>query len=158
MLKNLCCKAMLAIALVSSFSAYQANADCGSGLGYAVLYGYGGFNNNLYSRTIVGGSVPYFSMHPPVYYGQRYMRPYGVSPFASLPQLSANPAYAPEIYQVPVPAQTVQNPHPPVPGVVKSPAANKIVVAEPIKPLVIQNPYYTGDSLSGQAEVQFTSK
>ncbi len=38
---------------------------------------------------------PYFALHPPVYYGQRYTRPYGVSPFASGPMLQSNPGYAP---------------------------------------------------------------
>ena len=30
---------------------------------------------------------PYFSIHPPVYYGQRYSRPYGISPFPAMPQV-----------------------------------------------------------------------
>jgi len=32
---------------------------------------------------------PYFALNPPVYYGARYSRPYGISPFASPPVVSA---------------------------------------------------------------------
>lgn len=31
---------------------------------------------------------PYFSLNPPVYYGARHARPYGMSPFASPPMVS----------------------------------------------------------------------
>ncbi|MEE3367825.1 MAG: hypothetical protein VX346_00635 [Planctomycetota bacterium] len=44
-------------------------------------------NSLLYSRSLYSlGRLPlppYFALHPPVYYGIRYRRPYGVSPFAS---------------------------------------------------------------------------
>lgn len=36
---------------------------------------------------------PYFALNPPVYYGTRYARPYGVSPFASPPVVTAPPNY-----------------------------------------------------------------
>lgn len=36
---------------------------------------------------------PYFAVNPPVYYGARHVRPYGVSPFASLPQVKASSDY-----------------------------------------------------------------
>lgn len=36
---------------------------------------------------------PYFATNPPVYYGTRYARPYGLSPFASPPMLSAPASY-----------------------------------------------------------------
>lgn len=41
--------------------------------------------------TTYGNSLrtpPYFSLNPPVYYGARHARPYGVSPFASPPMVS----------------------------------------------------------------------
>lgn len=57
---------------------------------------------------------PYFAIYPPVYYGKRYARPYGESPYASFPLLGQVPGYAP------VPAEssgyvptTIQNPHAP---------------------------------------------
>ncbi|PAY18209.1 hypothetical protein CKO51_17585 [Rhodopirellula sp. SM50] len=36
---------------------------------------------------------PYFALNPPVYYGARHARPYGISPFASPPVVSAGPGY-----------------------------------------------------------------
>lgn len=45
---------------------------------------------------------PYFSVYPPVYYGRRYERPYGDSPFASYSTLSANSDYTVRPKQTPV--------------------------------------------------------
>ncbi len=39
---------------------------------------------------------PYFAVYPPVYYGERYARPYGESPFASWPLLTAGEDYRPK--------------------------------------------------------------
>ena len=36
---------------------------------------------------------PYFALNPPVYYGGRHARPYGISPFASPPMVSARENY-----------------------------------------------------------------
>ena len=36
---------------------------------------------------------PYFALNPPVYYGQRYYRPYGASPFASPPLVGGSANY-----------------------------------------------------------------
>lgn len=36
---------------------------------------------------------PYFSVNPPIYYGTRHYRPYGISPFATPPQVTAPPNY-----------------------------------------------------------------
>ncbi|WP_231602664.1 hypothetical protein [Neorhodopirellula pilleata] len=36
---------------------------------------------------------PYFSVNPPVYYGTRHYRPYGISPFAAPPQVTAPAGY-----------------------------------------------------------------
>lgn len=36
---------------------------------------------------------PYFALNPPVYYGTRHYRPYGVSPFASPPQVGVPATY-----------------------------------------------------------------
>jgi hypothetical protein len=43
-----------------------------------------------------GSSIPrppYFATNPPVYYGARHARPYGMSPFASPPMAQAGPGY-----------------------------------------------------------------
>jgi hypothetical protein len=36
---------------------------------------------------------PYFATNPPVYYGARHARPYGISPFAAPPMAAAGPGY-----------------------------------------------------------------
>lgn len=36
---------------------------------------------------------PYFALNPPVYYGARYARPYGLSPFAAPPMMDAPADY-----------------------------------------------------------------
>ena len=56
-----------------------------------------------------GGSVqtpPYFATNPPVYYGSRYARPYGISPFPAPPVVNAPADYigrpAAQFYRSPV--------------------------------------------------------
>lgn len=36
---------------------------------------------------------PYFAVRPPVYYGDQYARPYGISPYPAPPQVTAPPSY-----------------------------------------------------------------
>ena len=96
-----------------------------------------------YSGTLYGlGYVPvppYFALHPPVYYGERYFRAYGGSPFAR------------RSYDVPsrhVRARIVMNPH-----VMKVPAVLSPVEKAPAKvsdqvtarPKMIINPFYLPD-------------
>ena len=119
-----------------------AKADYGN-LGMAYLFGYGGYGGyggGLGMQAYIP-APPYFALHPPVYYGQRYTRPYGASPFAAWPQLQANPNYAPRP-QVDN-ASIIVNPYcgdgcaeavgPPVVGVTQ---------VAPAEPLVIDNPHY----------------
>ena len=63
----------------------------GYGYGYGIAYGsiYGPFSQFRHRLP----TPPYFSIYPPVYYGQRFERPYGDSPFAALPQLRVGPDY-----------------------------------------------------------------
>ena len=139
-------KTLMLTLVISAFS--QAVVSAHNGLGLAYLYGYRGFASGTRSY---GPPPPYFSMHPPVYYGKRYSRPYGVSPFAAWPQLQANPAYAPE--RAIRRTQYIVNPHfrdvpsqivptqTPLGGVVKS---------LPAKPVEFDNPYF-------QPPVQYTA-
>ena len=86
---------------------------------------YGSFRNNV-------PVPPYFAIHPPVYYGKRYQRPYGDSPYASMPTLQANPAY------MPTPRAETR------PQMV-NPYYDGVVVAEeiaPARPATIKNPFY----------------
>ncbi|MFO0923833.1 MAG: hypothetical protein U0905_15235 [Pirellulales bacterium] len=79
---------------------------------------------------------PYFAVHPPVYYGERYARPYGDSPYASWPTLQANPNFRPEPIQDRT--QTILNPHAGQSG--PAPTASFQPVAQG-KKVVIINPY-----------------
>ncbi|MCC6508797.1 MAG: hypothetical protein IT423_06800 [Pirellulaceae bacterium] len=111
-----------------------------NGLAYAYLFGFGAANNNGI-RSFVP-APPYFALHPPVYYGKRYTRPYGDSPFASWPQLRSPANYQPTPAPNYAPAVIYANP-------VVDPNHGSAVPASPvvrsirtIEPLVIDNPYY----------------
>ncbi len=86
--KSLVLGVMAVLAPMASVASAQDN-----GLGYAFLFGYGA-NNTPVIRSFVP-APPYFALHPPVYYGQRYTRPYGESPFAAWPQLRSPAGYQP---------------------------------------------------------------
>jgi len=76
---------------------------------YAFQFGYSlGFQNSFQNRL---PTPPYFAIHPPVYYGKRYERPYGDSPFASFPQLRSAPDYYPVPRDTPFRTRTMVNPH-----------------------------------------------
>ena len=76
---------------------------------YASQFGYSlGYQNSFRNRL---PTPPYFSIHPPVYYGKRFERPYGDSPYASLPQLRSAPDYHPVPKETPYRTRTVINPH-----------------------------------------------
>lgn len=149
-------KPLMLMLLVSACT--QAVASAHNGLGLAYLYGYRGFAG--YGTRAYGPPPPYFSMHPPVYYGKRYSRPYGVSPFAAWPQLQANPAYAPAIATPQT--QIIANPHfqgctapnsgCQGPAVETYPAAVGGVVKNLApKPVEFDNPYF-------KPSVQYTAK
>lgn len=72
-------------------------------------YGWGGgwpynFQSGIYGRTNAY-SLPYFSLHPPVYYSHVVPRPYGFSPFA------APPGMIPAEMQVMPASEVIENPH-----------------------------------------------
>lgn len=134
-----------AIAFVATTN--QASAQCG---GFGPGFGpFGGYYN--YGIQPYVPAPPYFALHPPVYYGQRYTRPYGDSPFAAPSQLQPNPSYAPSRHVER--SLTINNPyampmfHQSVPNVVPSPgnpAPVNTVPASPVvvSPMVIDNPYF----------------
>jgi hypothetical protein len=55
-------------------------------------FDFGSRTYGLRSSTFVP-SPPYFSVFPPVYYGQRYSRPYGISPFPADGYVAVPPSY-----------------------------------------------------------------
>lgn len=60
---------------------------------FAFQFGYAIGQQNSFRNRLP--APPYFAVHPPVYYGQRYARPYGESPYASWPLLRSAPSYHP---------------------------------------------------------------
>ena len=68
----------LLCAFVAFWAFAAANrAEAQWGLGPAAYFNYG-YANSLYTRDY----VPYYAMHPPVYYSEPVPRTYGYSPFA----------------------------------------------------------------------------
>jgi len=131
---------LCAIAFVTT--AGQASAQYGGfGPGYGAFGGYYNYGIQPYVPA-----PPYFALHPPVYYGQRYTRPYGDNPFAAPSQLQPNPSYAPSRHVER--SLTVNNPYslPMAPEFVPNtvPAPVNAVPASPVvvSPLVIDNPYF----------------
>jgi hypothetical protein len=123
-LSNLVFTTLLVLLPSSSVSACD-----GGNLALAYLFGYNNF-------------------HPPVYYGERYYRPYGASPFAAWPQLQPNASYAPRLgLGVRSPAM-IENPHCCDSGAMHpeevAPAVPD-VVSKQTGPLVIENPYFIED-------------
>jgi hypothetical protein len=102
--------------------------DCGWDI--ADLY------NQLYNN------LPYFALHPPVYYSCPVPRTYGYSPFAYPPGVMT-----PDFVTGPIP-MTINNPYTPA---IKNPAApamspssDSSATATPVvEPLVIVNPFVT---------------
>lgn len=105
---------------------------------FGFLYGYGLGQAQRYRNNIP--TPPYFAIHPPVYYGKRFERPYGDSPFASWPTLGANPNYRPELKQDL--SQEVRNPHVGAPESSQPPMAQNRAVG---KRVVIENPFVVGE-------------
>ncbi len=104
---------------------------------FGFLYGYGLGQAQRFRTNLP--TPPYFSIYPPVYYGRRYERPYGDSPFASWPTLQANAEYRATPKQEV--SQEVMNPHTcpaesVTPQVAHQPAIGKRVVIE--NPYVVQ--------------------
>ncbi len=81
---------LLAAAFVTSIAiagSSDASAQFGGGnFGFAPFGFYQPFGAQ-YSTSI--RTPPYFATNPPVYYGARHARPYGLSPFAAPPQVQA---------------------------------------------------------------------
>ncbi len=76
---------------------------------YAFQFGYTLGNQNSFRNRLP--TPPYFSVFPPVYYGKRFERPYGDSPYASFPQLRGSSDYHPVPKETPFRTRTVLNPH-----------------------------------------------
>ncbi len=141
----------LLLAVAMHFTTTEARAQDPLGLGYGYLFGYGATNTPAI-RSFVP-APPYFALHPPVYYGKRYVRPYGDSPFASWPQLQPAPGYRP------TPAanhrQIIVNPYAPVAPTVAPAVSSPVVIkSEAASPMIVENPYYRAPQARGYASAK----
>ncbi|TWU67022.1 hypothetical protein V7x_25940 [Crateriforma conspicua] len=68
----------------------EANQPYPYGFGFQPFGFYQPYGVRYRSRT---PTPPYFALNPPVYYGARYSRPYGISPFAAYPTAAAPSGY-----------------------------------------------------------------
>lgn len=82
-----------ALAMASAFCSASASSAADPYAYSGVPFGYGFYQpyGIRYSTSV--RTPPYFAVNPPVYYGARHYRPYGASPFASLPLLEAGETY-----------------------------------------------------------------
>ncbi|MDB4331821.1 hypothetical protein OAA27_02000 [bacterium] len=85
------CLAFLMLALcLPSLLSQQASAESGAAhafLPFGFYQPYGASYQGSLRRP------PYFATNPPVYYGSRHVRPYGLSPFAAPPLLQSSVGY-----------------------------------------------------------------
>lgn len=144
---------LVLVSMLVLLPASAASACDGGNLAMAYLFGYNNFNQR--AGVFNNYTPPYFSLHPPVYYGERFYRPYGESPFAAWPQLQPNPAYTPRLGTRSSEVAIIENPHcnsttPCTPAVPQSspqadPEGTPDVVKKYKGPLIIENPYYVED-------------
>ena len=130
---------LVALATVCAIPSAQAQDPFGFQFGYTL-----GYQNSFRNRL---PTPPYFAIYPPVYYGNRYQRPYGDSPFAAFPQLRSGPDYYAVPRDVPFRTRSVINMH-------ADPSSVQHAVSEPVaeagpqatapqagKTVVIVNPF-----------------
>jgi hypothetical protein len=113
-------RAILLAGVVLAASATAAQAQF-----FGFPYGYNGYGGG---GMYVSERIPYFALHPPVYYKHPVPRAYGYSPFAYPPGYMTPPRTS-------VSSETVtENPY-----VVQ--AASPAAVSPPPPPLLIKNPF-----------------
>lgn len=152
-LRNILTLAIVCSLLVAGSSVHAQNT---SGLGLSYLFGYGSSNIVGYGASTYNNMTPpYFALHPPVYYGQRYSMPYGLSPFAAWPQLQPTPGFHGRPYADR--AQLIGNPHyAPCDGCTPI-SKNDVVIDRSIQPVVIDNPFFKPDAVqltTAKAEIE----
>lgn len=104
--------AAIAIACAACFSSPSSASDPLAYSGFPFGYGFYQPYGIRYSTSV--RTPPYFAVNPPVYYGARHYRPYGASPFASLPLVQPGETYRtrPEVPSpMRAPAVIHQNPY-----------------------------------------------
>jgi len=79
---------LIAVVVFASLSTGAPSAQA-----FDAFYGNPFLGSYDYSYAYRLPTPPYFAIFPPVYYGRRYERPYGDSPFASNSRLGGNSSY-----------------------------------------------------------------
>lgn len=107
-----------------------------------VPYGYGNYWFGPPYNFSQREHIPYFSLHPPVYYSQPVARTYGYSPFAYPPGVMT-----PDVE--PVAPAVIENPHvPPKPAKAKS-VSDRVTS----RALIIDNPYVPASDRAQPAQL-----
>jgi hypothetical protein len=145
--------AVLALVAVTPAEAFKGGHGggghkCGRGFGGGFGIGIGGFGDcgwdlaELYRELY--NNLPYFALHPPVYYSEIVPRTYGYSPFAYPPGVMT-----PEVACAPQPV-TINNPYVPATKPATAPAGQPTdraaSVSQPVEPLVVINPFVSPSS------------
>lgn len=149
------------VALLATLTTiHSAHASNGFQSGFQNLPYFSGFYQPYgiqYSTSV--RTPPYFAVNPPVYYGARHSRPYGISPFASLPQVEAGRGYHSHLRPdfVAPPAPVCGNPfcHPvesiPAPIEIEEiEAVEEPLAAGPLR----MNPFAVTKVAAGQSQIQ----
>jgi hypothetical protein len=153
---------VLAGALVlTQISPAEAGGGRGCGFGHGggcgiggIGFGIGGYNDicgyaELYRELY--NNLPYFALHPPVYYSYPVPRTYGYSPFAYPPGVMT-PEFVGEVQPL-----TIENPYVPKANAA-TPAADakssdrSANVIKQVEPLVVINPFVAGRGAIAQSE------
>ncbi|MHB0956124.1 MAG: hypothetical protein ACYC6N_23440 [Pirellulaceae bacterium] len=118
----------------------RAHDDCwfGSRLGPTAF----GVSGSLYGLGYLP-VPPYFALHPPVYYGERYYRTYGESPFPRVDYSSRPHRIQADVIVNPFVTTAAVTPVPTEPTPVDG-AENKDQVTD--SPLMIINPFYQSEA------------
>src|SRR4029079_5466157 len=127
----------------------------GRGIGGGIIgfgggdFGYGGWDVAELYRELYH-NLPYFALHPPVYYSEPVPRTYGYSPFAYPPGVMT-----PEVTCAPQPVH-INNPYVPSSTPAASPAGTtsdrSAATTSVVEPLVVINPYVTQSGSVAQSE------
>jgi hypothetical protein len=141
LIASLCCAA---IALATRPVAAQSPYCYGGG------YGYGWGYDVPYERD----HIPFYAVHPPVYYSYPVARAYGWTPFAYSPDaviLPLEEGGAKQIINPFVPPSNVPVPTPPTPNIKAKPSAERTTDDSASTIHVVVNPY-VGSSVADGAE------
>jgi hypothetical protein len=137
--------AVAAIAAIAFGGTEKASADGLSGYPFFPFGFYQPYGARYGNST---PTPPYFALNPPVYYGARHARPYGMSPFASPPVVAAGPGYRGRLrtdFYLP-PSETQETVAP-----LCNPCVSRGMVREPAKTgLVKTNPFVTEGQLASK--------